>query len=389
MVRGIMEADNRVMALEVLRGNKLVPLSIEEAGHGLFDGIFGMFLGKVGYKQLANFTRQLSTMMTAGLALTDALSLLSSQSEGQVAMHKIIEHCLNTVRGGQSLATALGKYSDEFGEAYVASIAAGEQGGVLEDVLARLANTMEQEQEFRSKVKGAMIYPAVVIFGIIGVVFVLLVFVIPKMTGLYKDFGAKMPAMTQFVIDLSGLVIKLWFLFPLIPIALLIFLKMVNTRPQWKYQKDNLFLKIPLMGELSKISMVADICRTLSMLLSAGVPLTEALQIVVKVADNQVYQQALIRISSRVEKGFSLSDCFAETEVFPMIVNQMIATGEATGKLDEVLLRVADYFSKESESLVKGLTSAIEPLIMVMLGGVVGFLVISVIMPIYDLTSKF
>jgi type IV pilus assembly protein PilC len=389
MVKGVMEAENRAMALEVLRGNKLVPLSIEETGHGLLDGMSGAFFGRVGYKQLANFTRQLSTMMTAGLALTDALSLLASQSEGQSSMHRIIEYCLNTVRGGQSLATALGKYSDEFGEAYVASIAAGEQGGVLEEVLSRLANTMEQEQEFRSKVKGAMIYPAVVILGIIGVVFVLLVFVIPKMTGLYKDFGAKMPAMTQFVIDLSSLVTKLWFLFPLVPIGLFVLLKTVNAKPEWKYQKDKLFLKIPLLGELSKISMVADICRTLSMLISAGVPLTEALQIVVKVADSEVYQQALTRISSRVEKGFSLADCFAETEVFPVIVNQMIATGEATGKLDEVLLRVADYFSKESESLVKGLTSAIEPLIMVMLGGVVGFLVISVIMPIYDLTSKF
>lgn len=388
-VKGLLEVDNRQAALEVLHANKLVPLSVDKADGNIISDTFSTILGKASSKQLANFTRQLSTMMNAGLALTDALQLLANQTTGQPQMLQIIEHCLTTVRGGQSLAVALERYSGLFGEAFIASIRAGESGGVMEEILDRLAVNMEKDQEFRSKVKGAMIYPMVVIIGIIGVVFVLLIFVVPKMTGLYKDFGAKMPAITQFVIDLSDIAARFWFMFPVFLFGLVVGAKFVQSRSELRYRRDKLILKAPILGELVAKSAVANVCRTLSMLLGAGVPLTEALGIVIRVADSEVYMRALDRITTRVEKGFSLSDCFAETEVFPTLVNQMVATGEATGKLDEVLMRVADYFSKEAEESVKGLTSAIEPLIMVMLGGVVGFMIVAVIMPIYDLTSQF
>ncbi len=388
-IKGLLEVDNRQAALEVLHANKLMPLSVDRADTNIISETFSSFFGKASSKQLANFTRQLATMMNAGLALTDALQLLASQTQGQAGMLQIIEHCLTTVRGGQSLAVAMERYSGMFGEAFIASIRAGESGGVLEEILNRLAINMEKDQEFRSKVKGAMIYPMVVITGIIGVVFVLLIFVVPKLTGLYKDFGAKLPAITQFVMDVSALAQQFWFMFPILFFGLMVFMKFVDSRAELRYRRDKIILKLPVMGELVAKSAVANVCRTLSMLLGAGVPLTEALSIVIRVAESEVYTRALERITSRVEKGFSLSDCFAETEVFPTLVNQMVATGEATGKLDEVLMRVADYFSKEAEESVKGLTSAIEPLIMVMLGGVVGFMIVAVIMPIYDLTSQF
>ncbi len=388
-VTGVLEVLNRASALETIRSNNLIPISLDEVKRTFFEEMYYTFFGRPSYKQLTNFTRQLSTMLTAGLALTDALSLLVSQMKGQGGMGDVIDHALNTVRGGESLATGLSKFQSIFGEAYIASIKAGEEGGVLEEILSRLAANMEQEQEFRGKVKGAMIYPVIVVVGIVTVVFVMMVFVVPKLMSLYADFGAKMPAITELLIGISTWVSRLWFLFPLIPVGLFALYRSSETRPDWKLKRDAILLKIPILGELALKSIIANSSRTLSMLLSAGVPLVQALLIVTKVTGNEVYLRAYTKIATRVEKGFPLSDCFSETDVFPVIVNQMVATGEATGKLDEVLMRVADYFTKEAEQSVKTLTSAIEPIIMIMLGGVVGFLVIAVILPIYDLTSQF
>lgn len=389
LVKGVLEVENRGAALEALRSNKLLPLYVGEVGKGFLSDFMNLFLSRVSYKQLALFTRQLSTMVTAGLPLTEALALLVNQLQGKGTIAQIVEHCLTTVRAGNTLASAVAKYQKFFGEAYVASIRAGEEGGVLEKILDQLSHNMEESQDFRAKIKGAMIYPIVVITGIIGVMFIMMIFVVPKMTSLYADFGAKLPAITQLLIDMSKFVSAIWPLYPFIPLGLFAFYRLSEKNMAVKLKRDQFLLKIPIAGELIGKSVIADTTRTLSMLLSAGVPMVEAITIIVKVSGNKVFEDAYEKIASRVEKGFTLADSFAQTEAFPMIVNQMVATGEATGKLDEVLMRVADYFSKESEQSVKSLTTAIEPLIMVMLGGVVGFLVIAIVMPIYSLTSQF
>lgn len=388
-VVGMLEVPSRIAALEVLRTNKLLPLSVEEDLGNFFSRTKETIFSNISGKQLANFTRQLSTMMTAGLPLTDALALLLEQTQGQGALQAVIENCLNSVRGGQSLATAMEKYKKQFGEAYVASIRAGEEGGVLEEILQKLSNNMEGDQEFRGKIKGALIYPAVVITGVVAVMFIMMVFVVPKMTSLYKDFGTKMPQMTLILISISTWAAKLWFLLPIAVIGGISVFNGMDKIPAWHLRRDKFLLKIPIMGKLMEQSILANTCRTLSMLLSAGVPLVESVIIVTRVADNEVFAQAYTRIASRVEKGFTLADSFSETRVFPVIVEQMVSTGEATGKLDEVLMRVSDYFTKEAEQSIKAITSAVEPLIMIMLGGVVGFLVVAIILPIYDLTSQF
>jgi len=281
------------------------------------------------------------------------------------------------------------KYESIFGEAYIASITAGEEAGVLEEILTKLAASMENQNEFNGKVKGAMIYPMIVVIGMIAVAFIMMIFVIPKLTSLYTDFGSKMPASTQILMSMSSFATTWWFLFPLLIVGGMMFSKVADKTPDLKLKVDSYKLKIPILGELNTKTMLANTLRTMSMLLAAGISLVEALRIVSKVAGNEVYYRSYIRIAERVQKGFSVSNSFEETGVFPLIVEQMVSTGEATGKLDEVLLRASDYFATEAEQSVKSLTSAIEPIIMIVLGLGVAFLVVAVIMPIYNLTSQF
>jgi type II secretory pathway component PulF len=323
------------------------------------------------------------------LALTDALSLLKNQLDRNNLMYEIIDTALNTVQGGHSLGEALAKYQNVFGEAYIASINAGEEGGVLEEILAKLAENLEHQDEFSSKVKGAMIYPVIVIFGMVIVVIIMMVFVIPKLLGLYSDFGTALPTPTRILMAVSNVFQKFWFLIPIIVAAFMAFVKVSSQNQKMRLRVDTFKFRIPIYGELTKKNVLANSMRTLSMLLSAGIALVESLRIVAKVADNELYYQAYLTIAERVQKGFSIANSFEETEIFPPIVNQMVATGEATGKLDEVLMRVSDYFATEAEQSVKSLTSAIEPIIMIVLGIGVAFLVIAVMMPIYNLTSQF
>ncbi|MFA5828225.1 MAG: type II secretion system F family protein [Candidatus Shapirobacteria bacterium] len=388
-IKGFLELNDRVQVIESVKGSGLIPLSVEMDRPNILNEYSKKFLGKVGLKQVSTFTRQLSTMMTAGLPLTDALSLLKNQTAGNGMMFDILEYTLGMVRGGQSLGDSLKKYQDVFGEAYVASIDAGESGGVLQEILTKLADGLEDQNEFQGKVKGAMIYPIIVVIGMIIVAFIMMIFVIPKLLGLYADMGSKLPMVTQILMAVSNGMAKNWYLFPIIAVGAVSAYRVGMKNAEFRFKLDTLKLKAPIMGPLIEKTILADTIRTLSMLLSAGISLVDALKIVAKVAGNEVYNRAYIDISERVQKGFSISNSFEDAGVFPMIVNQMVATGEATGKLDEVLIRVAEYFSTEAEQSVKSLTAAIEPLIMIVLGVGVGFLVIAVIMPIYNLTSSF
>jgi type IV pilus assembly protein PilC len=388
-VKGVLDMASKALVVESVKNSGLIPLVVEEEKQGLLQEIYKKLFVRIKSKDTSTMTRQLSTMMTAGLPLTDALALLKNQAEDNVALYDVIDYCLNQVRGGQPLGKSLSKYIDVFGEAYIASISAGEEAGVLEDILAKLATNMENQEEFNGKVKGAMIYPIIVVFGMIGVAFIMMIFVIPKLTGLYNDFGTKMPASTQALMAISGFMAQWWFMFPVLFVGIYWALKIGDQYEEFRLKRDKLKLKIPILGVLTQKTLMANTLRTLSMLLGAGISLVEALRIVSKVAGNELYYQSYIRIAERVQKGFSISNSFEESGVFPIIVEQMVSTGEATGKLDEVLLRASDYFSTEAEQSVKALTSAIEPIIMIFLGVGVAFLVIAVIMPIYNLTSQF
>ena len=389
MVKGEGDFHDQKEVIESIKSSGLVPIFVAEERANFLVEFYKNTFSRVSLKQVSVFTRQLSTMMNSGLPLTDALALLKNQMDGKSLMYEILDHALKTVQKGSSLAEGLKKYKKIFGEAYIASVEAGEEAGVLDEIMTKLAENLEKQNEFQGKVKGAMIYPVIVVIGMVAVVIIMMVFVIPKLLTMYTDFGAEMPTSTRVLMTISTFMGRFWYLMPVMGFGIWAVFWAGKKDKEFGYRVDTFKLKFPIIGDLTKKNILATTIRTLSMLLSAGIPLVEALKIVANIAENVVYMDAFLKIGERVQKGFSIANSFEETGVFPLIVNQMVATGEATGKLDEVLLKVADYFASEAEQSVKSLTSAIEPLIMIVLGLGVGFLVIAVVMPIYNLTSQF
>lgn len=342
---------------------------------------------RVKQNDVVNFTRQLSTMITAGLPLTDALLILQTQSAP--AMQKIIEVVRRDVEGGQTLAKSMEKHPKIFTQVYISLVRAGESAGVLDKVLARLADTLEKQKEFSSKTKGALIYPSIVMaaMGIVG--FIMMVFVIPKLTAMYKDFGAKLPGPTLVLIGISNFMSTFWYVVIGGVVGGIFLFKAYQKTPNGKLRIDRIKLKMPIFGPIQTKVALVELTRTLALLVAAGISLLTALEIVLDALENRVFRDALAQVAKNVEKGQSLSTALARSEEFPILMNQMVSVGEETGKLDEVLMKLSAYFESESEMAVKGLTTAMEPLIMIVLGVGVGFLIIAIILPIYNLTNQF
>ncbi|HJY98625.1 MAG TPA: type II secretion system F family protein [Patescibacteria group bacterium] len=339
-------------------------------------------------RDVATFTRQLATMINSGLPITEALLILRSQMKG--SMQKIVAQILADVEAGESLSGSLSRHPKVFSTTYIALIRSGEVGGVMDAVLQRLADNLEKQQEFAGKVKGALIYPVVIIVGMVVVSFIMMIFVIPRLTNLYVEFGAELPLPTQILIGLSNFFIKFWYLVLGIFGGGLYILRLYRDTRDGRRKTDALLFKLPVFGELQRQIVLTELTRTLSLMVGAGVPILEALTITSEVVSNTIISDALRDSAKQVERGFPIAFAFARhPEAFPFILSQMIAVGEETGKMDEVLTKVSHIFEVESDEKVKGLTSAIEPLVMVMLGLGVGFLVIAVILPIYNLTSQF
>lgn len=387
LYKGIVEAQEKRQAAKVLREKDLYPIGIDdESGNPL--RLADEFLTKrVKFSDLVLFTRQLATMFTAGLQLTDSLALLRHQLS--VALAEVVSDLLTSIEGGSTLADAMAKHPDVFSRVYIALVRIGESSGLLDEVLSRLADNLEKEQEFRSKVRGAMIYPIIIIAGMGGVISIMMVFVIPKMTQLYQDFGAKLPLPTEILISFSNIVSSLWWLWVAMVAVFIYAYRAYYKTKIGRHTIDGIFLKIPIIGGLNRMMIMTEFTRTLSLLIGAGVSMIEALNIVADAMGNIIFEDAVKSASGQVEKGFPLAYALAQTEVFPPIVTQMVSVGEETGKLGEVLNKLSRYFESESENLVKGLTSAIEPIIIIVLGVGVAFLVVAIIMPIYSLTSQF
>ncbi len=386
-IKGKVEADEKKQAINTLKKKNIVVIELKEEKENILTEIKNNLSSRISLGQLTNFTGQLSTMVMAGLPLAEALELLKEQLQGKMAI--IVGDVLEQIKSGQSLSQGLAKYQSVFGEVYVSSIKAGEEGGALEKVLKRLTETLEKKKELVGKIKGAMIYPSIIVVGMIVVMFIMMIFVVPKMTSLYGEFGAEMPMSTRILMAISGLASKFWWLLPLFVLGAMVAFKSLSKTAVGRERIDQLKLKTPLFGPLQEKLILTEICRTLGMLLNSGVHLVDGLAIVGKASGNAIYSQAVDRIKERVEKGFSLAEAIEENQIFPQIVAQMAATGEETGKLDEILVRLSGYFEAETDQKIKGLTSAIEPFIMIVLGVGVAFLVIAVIMPIYNLTNQF
>lgn len=384
---GVLEASSLDHASKLLRGRGYLIIKVEEEKESELKEIMRRF-ERVKVDDVVNFTRQLSTMVSAGLPLTESLSILRVQSPP--AMSRVVSKVLEEVEGGKTLAIAMEEAGDGvFDDIYIALVKAGEAAGVLDEVLKRLAETMEKQRDFRSKTKGAMVYPMIIIIGMVIVAVIMMIFVVPRMTEMYKDFGAELPLPTRILIGASDFAVKFWYLLFLFFGAIgYVFLKWSKTEVG-SVMIEEALMKMPVVGELRLKMVMTEFARTMSLLISAGISILDALRITSAAVGSKIIGAKMMMAASKVEKGQSLGLVLAELGEFPPIVPQMIAVGEQTGKMDEILDKLADYFEGESEQAVKNLTTAIEPMIMAVMGVGVGFLVFAVIMPIYNLTSQF
>jgi type II secretory pathway component PulF len=384
---GLVEAATEEQAAKLLKDKELIVASLSVSGEGALTGSFAKFQ-KVGFSDIVNFTRQMSTMITAGLSIPQSLAILGEQTTNPT-FAKVISEIEHQIVGGGNLGDSLSKYPAYFSSIYVSLIRAGEASGLLDKVLTRLAETLESEREFRAKVVGAMIYPAIIVIGMVVVVAVMMIVVMPKLQDLYKDFNLELPVTTKILMGISNFFVQKWW------VVILGAFGTGYAFSRWRKTAlgerliDTYMLKIPLFGTLQKKSILVEFTRTLAMLLASGIHILDALRVLKDSLGNVIYRDAVDDITKRVEKGFSLGDTFSSHKEFPPIVSQMIKVGEETGKMDDTLAKLSTYFQSETENLVKGLTTAIEPIIMVILGVGVGFIVFSVITPIYNLTAQF
>ena len=386
-VDGVIEAESEEKALSYLRSSNLTILKISAKSKPITDS-FGSMFSKVKFTDIVDFTRQLSIMLTSGLTLIDSLDILKRQSENP-AFLKLVQELDADVKAGMNLSDALGKHPALFSNLYISLVKAGEASGKLDEILKKLAENLERQRTFKGKVKGAMVYPIIVIFAMLGVMFVMISFVIPQLLGVYKEFNIDLPAPTLVLIAISDFFSAYWPGVILGAIAGLFALTKVYKSKQGKKAFDKVSLRLPIINRIIKISALVDTTRTLSILIGAGGSILEALDIITETTNNVVYQEAFVNIKHAIERGETLGNALDETHIFPPILVQMTSVGESTGHLDDTLSHLANYFESESEIAIKALTTLIEPAILVVLGLGVGFVVIAVITPIFSLSSSF
>lgn len=385
VVKQKIESNSELDVVDYLKRNGYIPISIQEI-KPLFPELITLF-DRIGFGDIVDFTRQLAIMLNAGLTLIDSFSILQKQIT-KPSLLLMVKKIYKEVLGGNSFSKALQKHPSHFSNLYISLVRSGEASGKLSEILLRLADNLEKQREFQSKIKSALIYPIIVIIGMIGVMFVMITFVVPKLLNLYKDFNVTLPLSTQILIVISNFSTRFWPLIFLLIFGLIIFIrKYLNTRVG-KETFDSFTLKIPVFGKIVSISALVDTTRTLSILIGSGVSILESLNIVIDTSSNTIFQNAFKHIYKQVEKGVALGTAFENERLFPPILIQMTTVGEQTGHLDDTLFRISKYFEMESEMAVKTMTTLIEPLILVFLGLGVGFLVLAVITPIYNLTSS-
>ncbi len=377
------EAESERALINNLRELGVIPIKIKPIRQGKIK-----LLQRVSFNDIVDFTRQLAMMLNAGLSVVDSLGILKRQTSKE-SLLKLYEEIDKDIKAGKSLSFALEKHPQYFRSSYIALVKAGEASGKLSEILLRLADNLDKEREFKGKIKGAMIYPIIVIVAMLGVIFIMMTFVLPKLLNIYKDFKISLPMTTQILIEVSGFSQKYWPLILLYVFGIVFLFKKYLQTEHGKRTFDKFLLDLPIIGDVIAKSVLVETIRTLAILVSAGVSILDALSIVIDTTDNTVFKDAFKRVYEDVKKGVSMGESMQNEEVFPPMLVQMVKVGENTGHLDETLSRIARYFEMESELAIKAMTSLIEPAILIILAFGVGFLVLSVITPIYNLTSSF
>ena len=381
---GEMAASSKEEVISKLRNKNLIPTAVAEKKktRGLSFGMRG-----VKDKDLVIFTRQFATMIDAGLPLVQALEILSTQVENKT-LAKTIAQVKVDVEAGSTYADALRKHPRVFSELYVNMVAAGESGGIMDTILNRLAAYIEKAMKLKKQVKGAMIYPAVVTAIAVLVIAVIMIYVVPTFTQMFAQLGGTLPLPTRVVVAMSDFLSGIGGIVLLgIIIALAIFIVQIRRTEKGKYITDKILLRLPIFGVLLQKTAIAKFTRTLGTLVSSGVPILDGLDITAKTSGNKVIEKAIYAVRSDVSEGKTVAEPLMKAKVFPPMVNHMIAVGESTGALDSMLNKIAEFYDDEVDAAVSNLTSMIEPLLMVFLGGSVGFIVVSMYLPIFKLIT--
>ena len=382
---GVLIADSRDAAVATLRRQSIQVTSVREKGREI--RLLPKFPRKVGAKRVAIFTRQFSVMLDAGLPLVQCLEILGEQEEDR-NFREIIQAVRTDVESGASLADAMRKHPRAFNNLYVSMIAAGEAGGILDIILQRLATYIEKVVKLNAQVRSALIYPVTVIVIAAGVVVIILWKVIPVFAQLFAGLGGELPFLTRIVVNSSNFVGRY---FPFVIIVLFLIwmaIRRFHRTERGRRLIDGAILKLPVIGMLVRKIAVARFCRTLSTLTSSGVPILDGLDITAKTSGNSIVEDAVMAVRKAVEEGKTLSAPLAETKVFPPMVVQMINVGEQTGALDQMLSKIADFYEEEVDTAVAGLMKLLEPLMIVILGGIIGTIVTAMYLPMYAILQK-
>jgi type IV pilus assembly protein PilC len=381
-----MEAGSPDAIHAALRRQGLNPTKVKVKPKEIKISIPG-FKEKVKDKDIVVFTRMFATMIDAGLPLVQCLEILAGQAENKT-LGKTLDTVQSDVEGGAAYAEALDRHPKVFDQLYVNMVAAGETGGILDTILARLAAYMEKAMSLKKKVKSAMVYPLTIMCVAVGVIAILMVFVIPKFADMFVGMGGELPTMTQIVIDISNFAasIKMVFVIGAFFVFSALFKRYYGTE-KGKRRMDGIFLRAPVFGPLIKKVAVAKFTRTLGTMLSSGVPLLDALDICARTAGNKVVEDAVFNTRDAISEGKTIAEPLEETKVFPPMVVQMISVGEATGALDSMLNKIADFYDDEVDGAVAGLTAMLEPIMMVFMGGSIGTILIAMYLPIFTIAD--
>ncbi|NQT89367.1 type II secretion system F family protein [bacterium] len=393
-VRGEIEAVSSEEAIVKIRNKSYFPTNVKEKSAKRARAAGGgrkkkrtFALGRVKAKNLCTFTRQLSTLQDAGLPIVRSLKILEEQQKPGVLKNQLVD-VAEDVEGGSTLSEALSKHPKTFDKLYVNMVRAGEAGGVLDSILERLAAFMEKSQRLKKQVISALIYPAAVISVAGAILAAIMIFIIPKFKDMFDDMRMELPALTNMLVNFSHWLKNFWYLLPLIPFSFFVILKLIASNKTGRFIIDKVKLKMPLFGMIISKSIISRFARTLGTLIASGVPILEALSIVKDATGNAVFENAIGNVHDSIREGENIVGPLAAAKVVDSMVLNMVDVGEETGELDKMLLKIADTYDEDVDALVGGLMSLIEPLLIVFLGGAVGFIVVALFMPLVSLMQN-
>ncbi len=392
IVNGFLEAANETAATKTLQEKKLFILELKKDEGtelpGVKKGLSIPLLGKkVSIKDRIIFTQQLAMMVKSGLPLIEAFGALEEQTDNKY--FAIVIHDIATdVKGGKTLSETLQKYPKVFSKLYISTVRSGEKSGKLDDVLERLAQQLQADYDLITKIKAAVTYPIIVVIALVGIMVIMLIFVVPQLKAIFADIGAELPLITRIILGLSDILRAFWYIFAILFIGTYLGIRyLISKRYQSAFTYDKIKLRLPLIGPIYKKIYMARFARTMGTLVASGLPMLEIIDTVKEVLTNKVYQAAFSQIGKDVESGVTLSVSLKKQKIFPAMIYNLIATGEKSGKLDFVLLSMADFFDKEVEATTASLATLIEPILILIIGAGVGLVVASVLMPIYSLVN--